>query len=188
MSKIRLISGIYGSRFIETPKNNQTHPMGNRERQAIFNQVAEYLKDAVVLDAFAGSGAMGFEALSRGAASVDFLENNSVAVKTIKQNAKTLDCELRTKIIRKIDEEAKYDVIFVDPPYDNPQYSLVEDIAKLLKQDGILILSHPKSPVPPDFSNLTLMSDRHYAAACMKIYAGGANYKNSSRQDTLNSV
>ena len=144
--------------------------MGNRERQAIFNQIAEYIPDAVVLDAFAGSGALGFEAISRGAKSVDFLENDSAAIKTIKQNAVVLNCKEQIKILRKLDIEKSYDLIFVDPPYDNPQYDLVEQITKLLNPGGVLVLSHPETPTPPNFPSLQLISDRSYAAARIKIF------------------
>lgn len=170
MSKIRIISGIFGSRLIDTPKNSQTHPMGNRERQAIFNQIKDYFPQAEVLDAFAGSGALGFEAISRGAKSVDFLENNLIAIKTIKQNAVALGCEEKIKILRKLDTEKKYDLIFIDPPYNDPQYDLVEQITKLLNLGGLLILSHPETPIPPEFPDLELLSDRSYAAARIKIF------------------
>lgn len=170
MSKIRLISGIYGSRLIDTPNNSATHPMGNRERQAIFNQISEYVSDSVVLDAFAGSGALGFEVLSRGAKHVDFLEKDVKAIKTIQQNAQALGCTEQISILRKLDPGRKYDLVFVDPPYDNPQYSLVEQITQLLKPSGILVLSHPATPPPPNFPHLTLTSDRKYAAARIKIF------------------
>ena len=84
-SQLRIVSGTLGGRIIDTPANRGiTQPMGERERMAIFNQIRPYLPDAKVLDAFAGSGALGITALSNGAASADFLENNSKAIKTIK--------------------------------------------------------------------------------------------------------
>ena len=75
-SQLRIISGELGGRLIDAPNTPATHPMGDRERQAIFNQIRAEVPGAKALDAFAGSGALGIEALSLGAASVDFLENN----------------------------------------------------------------------------------------------------------------
>jgi 16S rRNA (guanine966-N2)-methyltransferase len=177
MSKIKLISGTYGSRLIDTPGNNTTHPMGNRERQAIFNQIFEYLPSANVLDLFAGSGALGFEAISRGAIHVDFVDHDKVAIKTIKDNAEILQCAQQIKVYFTIsqvlnshDSESCYDLIFADPPYDQPKYSVIAEAIKLLKPAGILVLSHPKIPAPPKFENLKLISNRSYAAANIKIY------------------
>ena len=178
MSKIKLISGIYGSRLIDTPDNNATHPMGNRERQAIFNQIFEFLHHANVLDLFAGSGALGFEAISRGATHVDFVDHDKKAIKTIKDNAMQLDCAQQISTFYTISQVLKshdittpyYDLIFADPPYNQPKYTVVSEALKLLKLGGVLVLSHPKIPVPPEFGNLKLLSDRTYAAANIKIY------------------
>ena len=82
-NQIRIISGKLGGRLIDTPKTDKTHPMGDRERAAIFNRLRGEIAGKDVLDAFAGSGAIGLEALSLEAASVDFLENNRKAAKTI---------------------------------------------------------------------------------------------------------
>lgn len=178
MSKIKLISGVYGSRLIDTPDNNTTHPMGNRERQAIFNQIFEFLPHANVLDVFAGSGALGFESISRGATHVDFVDHDKKAIKTIKDNAMQLNCTQQINTYYTISQVLDshdmltpcYSVIFADPPYDQPKYTVVSKAVKLLKPNGILVLSHPKIPIPPEFTNLKLVSDRAYAAANIKIY------------------
>ena len=64
----------------------------------------------------------------------------------------------------------EYDIIFADPPYDNPQYGRIETLVSRLKEGGLLILSHPGTPEPPDFIGLAMISDRSYAAAHIKIY------------------
>ena len=76
----------------------------------------------------------------------------------------------KAKIVKNIDDLSVYDLIFADPPYDNPQYELIEKIVQKLAQGGILVLSHPKEPTPPTFDGLELLSDRSYAGACIKIY------------------
>ncbi len=166
--QIRIISGEFGGRNIDTPKTDATQPMGDRERMAIFNRLREEFPDARVLDAFAGSGALGLEALSLGAKQVDFLEKNKLAQLTIKSNCKKLGVQERARLIKQ--PEAEYDIIFADPPYDNPQYGLVEELVGYLKIGGFFVLSHPSEPKPPEFIPLSLISDRKYAAANIKIY------------------
>lgn len=169
-NQLRIVSGYLSGQLIDTPKTSATKPMGERERIAIFNQIRSHLPEARVLDAFAGSGALGITAISNGANSVDFLEKNPEAIKTISANLKKHKCNEKAKIVKNIDGLSVYDLIFADPPYDNPQYELVEEIVQKLAQGGILVLSHPKAPTPPTFDGLELFSDRSYAGACIKIY------------------
>lgn len=167
-NQLRIISGKFGGRIIDTPKTTKTHPMGDRERTAIFNRLRTEIPGAVILDAFAGSGAIGIEALSLGAESVDFIENNPKATQTIKANLAKLKLDAQAKIIRNVSKQ--YDIIFADPPYDNPQYAYIEKLLDSLKPGGIFVLSHPESPAPLDFHGLSLFSDRSYAAAHIKMY------------------
>ena len=167
-NQIRIISGKLGGRLIDTPKTDKTHPMGDRERSAIFNRLRGEIVDKVILDAFAGSGAIGLEALSLGAAEVDFLENNRKAAKTIHDNIAKFKLDDKGKLVRKLRDE--YDIIFADPPYDKPQYEYIEEILKSLKHGGIFVLSHPESPAPWEFRGLSLFSDKSYAAAHIKMY------------------
>lgn len=164
--QIRIISGEFGGRLIDTPNNTVTQPMGDRERMAIFNRLRSEISGKVVLDAFAGSGALGLEALSLGAAEVDFLENNPEAIRTIKSNLKKLG--QNASVIKKPSRE--YDLIFADPPYPNPQYDFCVELTKHLDKGGYFVLSHPVVPLPPEFIGLELISDKKYAAACIKIY------------------
>ncbi len=164
--QIRIISGEFGGRLIDTPNTEATQPMGDRERMAIFNRLRGEIPGTVILDAFAGSGALGLEALSLGAAEVDFLENNPEAIRTIKNNLKKL--EQSASIIKKPTRD--YDLIFADPPYPNPQYDFCAELADHLKKNGYFVLSHPAVPFPPEFTGLELISDKKYAAAHIKIY------------------
>lgn len=167
-NQIRIISGKLGGRLIDTPKTDKTHPMGDRERSAIFNRLRGEIADKVILDAFAGSGAIGIEALSLGAAEVDFLENNRKAADTIRANVAKFKLESQGKLVRKLRD--KYDIVFADPPYEKPQYEYIEEILKSLKHGGIFVLSHPESPAPWEFRGLSLFSDKTYAAAHIKMY------------------
>ena len=90
--RVRIISGEFGGRFIKTPPGSTTHPMGERVRSAMFNSLGESIRDARVLDAFAGSGAVGLEALSRGAESAVFVERDRVAQRVIAENISIFGC------------------------------------------------------------------------------------------------
>lgn len=168
-NRLRIVSGEFGGQFIEAPKNSSTHPMGERERMAIFNRLRDEIPDARVLDAFAGSGAIGIEAISIGAEHTDFMENNAKAVSCIKDNLAKLKIAEKATILRAPDGE--YDLIFADPPYDNPQYDIVMALIAHLREGGFFVLSHPERPEPPKFNQLELLSDKKYAAAHIKIYS-----------------
>lgn len=171
MSKIKIISGKYASRLINCPKNQATHPMGNRERQALFNQLGNDFSGLNVLDAFAGTGALGIEALSRGATSVDFLEKDRKAIKTLAHSLADLQIK-SARLIQKADQLTTYKLIFIDPPYHNFQLPLVKRIITHLAPSGLLIVSHPENITVDDLMepHLELLSSRAYAAARISIF------------------
>ena len=80
LMKLRVIAGVYGGRFLQSPTGNVTHPMGERIKGSLFNIIGGEIKGSVVLDAFAGSGALGIEALSRGAKFVTFIDNDKKSI------------------------------------------------------------------------------------------------------------
>ena len=170
-NSLKITGGIYGGRRITTP-GGPTHPMGERERLALFNMLTNTLAGARVLDAFAGSGALGIEALSRGAKEVVFIEKNSVAVKTIKENLLLLGISDASVIYGDITESISslgiFDLILADPPYDNYELSLITPLISLLDSGGILVLSHPD--LAPELSGLKLVKDKRYAGAGISIY------------------
>ena len=124
---MRITSGIFRGRKLVSPNSEATHPMGDREKLALFNSLGDSIKGAVVLDLFAGSGALGLEALSRGAKDVDFVENSRKAVLSIKSNISALEVSNSTNIFAQdvkvfldyaLTNPKKYDIILIDPPYD----------------------------------------------------------------------
>lgn len=170
MNEIRIISGLYKGHKIITP-GGKTHPMGERERIALFNIIMEYVPGSRVLDAYAGSGALGIEALSRGASEVEFLEKSPTAVKTIRENLRGLELKKRvfTGDATNFTSNEGFDLILADPPYDAFDLAGVEYLVGFLKNGGILALSHPDTA--PDISELKLIKTRKYAAAHISIYA-----------------
>lgn len=168
MEKVTITSGKYKGRKMATP-GGATHPMGSRERLALFNMVP--VEGSSVLDAFAGSGALGIEALSRGASEVVFVEKNAKAYKVILENLKSLGINAGFKVIKSSVSEAElpeFDVVLADPPYDNFDLTEVESLVKSVKNGGILVLSHPNEA--PDLQGFKLLKTHRYAAAHLSIY------------------
>ena len=175
---LRITSGWFRSRRIDTPRTSRTHPMGDRIRSSLFNKIATELVDATVLDAFAGSGALGLEALSRGAKHVTFIDKDRVAQKVIAKNIELLGVEHRTKLIRSSisgwlgtsDDDQEFDIIFADPPYHDLQLGSIARLTKLLKPDGLMVLSLPNSAEAPDYAQLTQIDARSYGDATLTFY------------------
>lgn len=150
--KIRIISGIYKGRFITAPRSLKTRPTSSKVRESFFNIIQNAISDSTFLDLFAGSGAMGLEALSRGAKRVSFVEQDKDALTSIKSNIQALKVENKTTVYPKdafrslkyfLQKEEKFDIIYCDPPYklslDLVNALLIEAKA-LLNEGGRLFL------------------------------------------------
>ena len=171
-NSVRITSGQYRGREILTPGAG-THPMGEREKMALFNMISSDLIGARVLDAYAGSGALGIEALSRGAKSCNFVERSGEATKIIKQNLLKLDILPDTFNVFKqnvVDFESNesYDMIIADPPYDDFRIDEIEHLVRFLKDGGVLVLSHPNQINSID--GLKLLKSRQYSRAHISIF------------------
>lgn len=122
---LRLTGGEFRGRMIQTPASVHTRPTQARLRQALLNSLQTVIPDANVLDLFAGSGALGLEALSRGAERVTFVENHRDALKALEANIGLLAVKNRVEIIaepverswKRVLHAGPYDVVFADPPY-----------------------------------------------------------------------
>ncbi|HJP80924.1 MAG TPA: 16S rRNA (guanine(966)-N(2))-methyltransferase RsmD [Candidatus Saccharimonadales bacterium] len=174
---VRIISGIYGGRKIEAPDNRRTHPMSERIRNALFNSLGALVRDADVLDVFAGTGAVGLEALSRGARHVTFVERDRIAQRILSNNIEALNAVENTTIIRTTAhnwiESASpplFDVIFADPPYHDTQFSTVNEIMGLLKPGGTMVLSHPGRGEIPTKTGVVVVDNRSYGNAYLTFY------------------
>ena len=178
---VRIIAGEFKGLRLEAPGADLAHVMGERERGAVFNALFSLgtLEGAHVLDCFAGSGALGFEALSRGAMTVDFVENNAAVRAVIKRNAAKTDAKSRVKVFTKQPNSdgvacarrhgadaprsqaaafrdasldyfcENYDLIFSDAPYNDPQWELVAKLPEMLARGGRLVISHAKTSPIP---------------------------------------
>jgi 16S rRNA (guanine966-N2)-methyltransferase len=124
---MRITSGRLKNRQLKCPKGNETRPTSERLREALCNICQNYLEGARFLDLFAGSGAMGFEALSRGASSCTLIDQSRESTRCIQENIVQLKLESQTKVIcgnvftwlKKLSQqEMVFDIIYADPPYD----------------------------------------------------------------------
>ena len=145
---IRITGGKHRSRKLITPESNLTKPTMDKVRAAVFNALGDDIINKSVLDLFSGSGSYGFEALSRGAKGVSFVDKQLLAIKAIKDNA-TLLKEDNVKVFSQDvltflnNETNKYDVVFIDPPYKLDVYDKVLDLLEtkqLLNEKAIIVL------------------------------------------------
>jgi 16S rRNA (guanine966-N2)-methyltransferase len=187
---MHIIAGIYRQRKLSTPKGAQTRPTASHLRGALFNICQGYIEGARFLDLFAGSGAVGLEALSRGAQAVTFVENNKNAIACIQQNIQTLNVKehchlLQGDALRSLEKlqkkELQFDIIFADPPYFTgthsiPSYSqkLIRwiDENSLLAADGILFVEEAFEFQPhlEDLKTLVLKNSRRMSSAALQQY------------------
>lgn len=183
MGEVKIISGKWGKRKIKTPEGS-THPMGERERNALFNMLGQRIERARVADFYAGSGALGIEALSRGAESCLFVEKNPAAMRVITDNCALLQipkdhtsfyCGSVQSFYKKPKNPASavfqgpYDVILADPPYNNFDDKELGWLSELLADGGVLVLSHPEEA--PELNGVRLIDSRKYAGARLSFYA-----------------
>ena len=180
MTQIRVIAGKYGGRKIDAPdfSNSRTKPMGERIRNAMFNRIGEEIRGARVLDAFAGTGSVGLEALSRGASFVTFVERDKIAQKILQKNVLSLGAENESEIIRttvnnwlETAEPEMYDIILADPPYHDLQLSTVSRLFGLLKPKGLMVLSHTGRGEGPNLENsIVVVDNRSYGNATLTSF------------------
>jgi 16S rRNA (guanine966-N2)-methyltransferase len=173
---MRVIAGVLGGRLFDSPHSHRTHPMSDKMRGALFNALGD-IENLTILDAFAGSGALSFEAVSRGAHSSMAIENDAPAQKVIVANGRALGLGRRVKLIRAsanawldTTPQASFDIVLCDPPYDNLQLKLVQRLAARVKPGGLLVLSAPGNMAAPTFDGLAQIMQRSYGDAQLVFY------------------
>ncbi|MEO5858888.1 MAG: 16S rRNA (guanine(966)-N(2))-methyltransferase RsmD [Pyrinomonadaceae bacterium] len=158
---MRIISGEYGGRVIKSPPDSRTRPTSDRLRETLFNVIAPNIEEARFLDLCAGSGAIGIEAVSRGASHVTFVDKSRRACALIEENLDLLGVpEERTDVLANSAEnfagrkhENGWDIAFFDPPYDSDYGVVLFEFGipetNLLNEGGMLIAEHhTKTPLP----------------------------------------
>lgn len=156
---MRVIAGRFKGRTLKTPRWEGLRPTSDKLRETLFNVLAPKVADARVLDGFAGTGAIGIEALSRGAAHVLFVERDARAIGLIRENLQRLGVVEGYAIIRDSIESAAgavlaqplFDLMILDPPYALAGVErVIAQLAPALQPDGWLVLEHAARREPPD--------------------------------------
>jgi 16S rRNA (guanine966-N2)-methyltransferase len=153
---VRIIGGTVGGRTLKARKGRETRPTADRVRQAIFNiLLAEGPPPAQVLDLYAGTGAMGLEALSRGATHATFVESDRDACALIRENARTLGfggaCTVDEAQVLRWPVRGRYGWIFLDPPYAADELGrALEKCAPLLEEEGVAIAEYEWRRAPSE--------------------------------------
>lgn len=163
---MRIIAGEKRGLKLAILEGTYTRPTKDSVREAIFSRLQFYIKDCQVLDLFAGTGAMGLEALSRGAKEVIFVDNNLNALKVLKKNIILAKYEEKAHIYSMDALEylkgtkSKFDIIFLDPPYMDGYYSKVLNLiieCDVLIPDGLVVIESKKNTLFLQESSLFLM-------------------------------
>lgn len=188
---MRVTGGVFRSRALRAPRGTATRPTSDRVREAMFSMlVADGLieEGARVLDLYAGSGALGLEALSRGAGEAVLVEQGRDALAAIRENVRSLDVADRVRVVagrveRAVkDVEGPFAIVFLDPPYADvtaPGFArILEAAAGLLADQGALVLEHASGDVPPvvglpngrDRARLALDRTRRYGDTAVSLF------------------
>ncbi|MBN2867735.1 MAG: 16S rRNA (guanine(966)-N(2))-methyltransferase RsmD [Flavobacteriaceae bacterium] len=181
---LRVISGIYKSRKLKEVKSDSTRPTTDKNKEVLFNTLGQFFSGGRAVDLFAGSGALGIEALSRGFKFVDFVENNFQAVKIIKDNLDTLGINNEKAQVYKQDvfkyletTIGTYDLIIADPPYKLNRYEdLLAIIAsrQLLRDDGIIVLESENTlSLPESCQGFIIFKEKELGYSKFTLYKKG---------------
>ena len=174
---MRIISGKYKGKKLNGFNIEGTRPTMDRVKESLFGMIQTYIPDSIVLDLFAGSGALGLEAVSNGAKECYLIDNNVEAIKTIKENSQNFEEQLNIihidykKFLKTTDK--KFDIIFLDPPYKEKQLDtslrIIEERG-LLNKNGIVICEYE---IGEPHTNLELIKEKSYGPKKIKIYKKG---------------
>ena len=169
---MRIIAGHAKGRRLVAPRGEQTRPMQDRVKEAIFSSLGARVIDADVLDLYAGTGSMGLEALSRGAHRVVFVERDRHALKALRTNCENVGLggdivggEVRQYLAR---ASQTFDLVFVDPPYADDDAAITETmelVARCTGYEGTVILHRGVGSSCPEVESLVLEDERRYGGA-----------------------
>lgn len=179
---MRIIGGTAKRRTIHAPKGMDTRPTQDYIREALFNILQGYVDESVCLDLFAGSGALGLEAISRGSKYCVFCDKSRAAYTQIKENisllgfdeqSMVLKCDWQLAIANSISKNIKFDLVFIDPPY---KIGNIEDILTQLSQgealnkSAIIVLERDKKSDTVTHKDFNHISHKEYGITTLDIY------------------
>lgn len=181
---MRIIAGSLGGRRLKAPRGRRVRPTADRVKESVFSILGEAPRDARVLDLYAGTGALGLEALSRGAREVIFVEQDGAAARALAENCRSLACGDRARVLRLPVESALatapglFDLVFLDPPYGQGlAAATVEALGRsaLVAPGGQVVAEHSRRDALPDRAgDLALRDRRRYGDTEVSFYVRGA--------------
>ncbi|MCF6321329.1 MAG: 16S rRNA (guanine(966)-N(2))-methyltransferase RsmD [Rhizobiaceae bacterium] len=180
---MRIIAGKFRGRLLSSPANDDIRPTSDRVRESLFSIIAssyaDHLKDGRVIDLFAGSGALGLEALSRGAKYCLFVDNSPQAIALIRKNIESLNLQSKSSLMRldatklgKAGRIKPFDILFVDPPYGQ---NLAQQAIPLLQTGGwlkantVVIIEDNASNPAPSLNGYQMLDQRKYGDSIIHI-------------------
>ncbi|MEZ4446742.1 MAG: 16S rRNA (guanine(966)-N(2))-methyltransferase RsmD [Polyangiaceae bacterium] len=179
---MRVIAGAFRGRRLVAPRGDDTRPTSDRVKEAVFSILGD-LRGAKVADLYAGSGALGIEALSRGAAEVVFVERARPALRALGQNLQAVGAAERAVVVptslaraqEALRARGPFDLIFADPPYAEVAAGLVRELTPLgdlWVPDGVFVLEHASADEPPELGALGLEHEdlRRYGTTSVSFY------------------
>ena len=179
---MRIVRGSHGGRVLRAPHGAATRPTSEKVREAIFNILPD-VEGMQVLDMFAGSGALGIEALSRGAAHTTFIDQAKPALTVLRQNLRELELEDRATVLagdavvlgaRHV-PASPWQLVFVDPPYASDLAVRSVQTLAHLAPDAVIVIEHDRRNAPPDeLGSLVRTDQRRYGDTLVSFYRGAA--------------
>jgi 16S rRNA (guanine966-N2)-methyltransferase len=172
---MRIVSGTLGGRTFDAPRGHRTHPMSDKVRGALFNMLGD-IDGLSVADLYAGTGAISFEAISRGAATSVAIEADKVAYPVIVKNIESLGLDEQVKTHKMYVHSwmnrtnTQFDIVIADPPYDDLVYKTLDKLPELVKPGGIIVYSLPPNARLILPKTCEKLSEKSYGVATLAIY------------------
>lgn len=189
---MRIIAGTARSRIIEAPPGKDTRPTLDRVRENLFNMIQSRIIDSRVLDLFAGSGALSFEAISRGASFAVLCDHDRSANRVELSNAAKLDFTDKTRILlcdwaaalRMLQNgKERFDIVFLDPPYVMTDLrEVMTQIECLLAEDGIVVIEHEAKSRPVVSDHYDVFKERNWGYCGISIYQLNSRSEHAERR------
>lgn len=180
---MRIIAGMHKGRKLESLPGKKTRPTSGKVREAIFSICTGIVADANVLDLFAGTGAFGLEAISRGAATAVFVDSNRQGTEVIRKNISACDAgdrthvfcaDIRTGLNPVSGAGLFFDIVFMDPPYkSNAIRPVLENLARtpVMKKGAIIIVEHDRyEEIPTDITGMEVIDRRKYGKTLVTFF------------------
>ncbi|MEM8708410.1 MAG: 16S rRNA (guanine(966)-N(2))-methyltransferase RsmD [Actinomycetota bacterium] len=172
---MRVVSGDLGGRKFATPDGDETRPTSERVREAIFNSLfsLDAIEGAKVLDAFAGSGGLGIEALSRGASTATFVESGAAALRVVRDNVESLGLERVASVVpgqalTHLAGHQDYDLVLLDPPYGFDEW---DELLALVPPNAVVVIESDRAIAVPD--SWVVHRVKHYGSTVVTLAETG---------------